>query len=181
MDFQNPEEEAKKLGLGGDYMKLADGENKLRVLCLPETVASHFLGAGQKPATCTMNDDCPFCKKGVKKSVKVLMYVLDREDETIKLGDFPWSIFTGLGDLAKNSEYAYKDLPPYDIMITKTGTGMETRYRVDACKNEDPLTEEQAEVFKNKKPIIQIVADRIEKAQSNMVNDFDNFLKEDTK
>ena len=180
MDFKDTQAEGKKHGVGNsDFMRLEDGENKVRVLCFPEAIATHF-PKGQKPVTCTMDDHtCPLCKEKVQKSVKVMLYVIDRADETIKVGEFPWSVFTGLGDLSKSSEFGYKGLPPYDVIITKKGSGMKTEYGVLAGKNEDPITDEQTKEFEAKKPIIQIVGEKIEKAQADAVSNFDEFVNDE--
>lgn len=154
MDFTKYKDESKRLGIStGDYYKLSQGENKLRVLTAPEAFAQHFIGKGIKPAPCTTG--CGYCLKGAKKGVKIALYILDRSDEVIKLAELPYSIFTGIGELAISSEYGFKGLPPYDLIITKTGEMLETKYSVMAGRNEAPITEAQKKELAGKKPILE--------------------------
>ena len=135
MDFKDFRKEEKKLGLGGEFFRPQQGESKVRILTAAEPIGSHFKGKGGPPGICTLGDDCGYCRQNIKKTVKVWIYVLDREDETIKLGELPWSVFKQTGELGSNSEHGYKDLPPYDLLITRTGEGMGTKYSVMPTKN----------------------------------------------
>ena len=155
MKFSDFKQEGQKLGVGGSgYLRLESGENKIRILTGCEPIASHFLGKGSKPAACTMDDTCKFCLSGVKKTVKVLCYIYDYSDSIIKLAELAWSIFKQVGELAASSEYGYTDLPPYDIIVNKTGEGMETRYSVTPGRNDKPLDAEIMKELKEKKEIL---------------------------
>lgn len=157
MKFAEHNQESKKRGIGGSgIFALQDGENKIRVLSEPEGFSQHFLGAGIKPPTC-IGEECEYCEAGNKKSNKIALYVVDRADEKVKLAIMPWSIYVHLGTLAESSEWGFKDLPPYDLIIKKTGKGLETEYTVAPSRNEAPINPDQLEQFMAKKPILEVI------------------------
>jgi hypothetical protein len=189
MDFANHKEETKKAGLGSNFFTCESGENKFRVLCLPVQIGTHYFDkeAGQDqipPANCTMQDDCLYCAKKMKVNIQVQMYILDREDETIKLGKFPWSVYTGVGELQSSSEYGFEKLvpPPYDVIVTKSGQGQfGTKYETMPGRNSDPITAEQKAEFAEKKLITKIVEERVNKAReeqnAHKIADFEEEVK----
>ena len=170
MDYANAKEETKKAGLGGDFFRCDKGENKVRMLCMPEKVGTHYFKQVSgvetpKPEHCTLDDSCIYCQKGMKVTMRIQAYILDRLDEDrIKLGEFPWSVFSKIGELQAGSEYNFEagTLPPYDLIITKTGEGqMGTKYDTTPGRDDDPITEEQQAAFAAKKPLAELVAERI--------------------
>tara|TARA_R100000501_G_scaffold2170_1_gene5354 strand:+ start:926 stop:1447 length:522 start_codon:yes stop_codon:yes gene_type:complete len=164
MRFKDFKKEGKKLGIGGgNYYRIEPGENKIRLLSECEPVASHFTGG--KPEHCTMDDSCKLCISGSKKNVKVLCYIYDYEDSAIKEAELPWSVMKQIGELAESSEYGFEELPLYDIIIKKSGEGMETRYLVTPGKNEEPLSEEIMADLDLREPILALVEKRLNKAR----------------
>lgn len=157
MDFNSHKENAKKLGVGGEYYRLEDGENKFRILTMPEPTQSHYLGKGVKPASCT-GPGCKCCADGVKVVHKILLYVLDRRDGTAKPAEFPFSIYTALGELANGTEYSFTGLPPYDLIVMKSGKDLETKYAVTPGRDETPV--DITELLKGKKSIVDMLLSR---------------------
>ena len=158
MKFTNYNTEAKKRGMGGDFFNLADGENRIRVLTEMESLTQHFMGEGIKPVACQGEPHCEHCANGKRPNTKVMLYVLDRMDNKIKLAKLPWSIYRELSTLAESSEWGFKNLPPYDIIIKKSGKGLQTEYAVSPSRNEDPLSPAQDQELKDKKSIAEIVS-----------------------
>jgi hypothetical protein len=168
MEFKNWKETSKKLGVSsGKYYTLEDGENKLRILTLPESLANHYISKSEGSETCTMDGNCPWCKQKLKQNWRVLMYVLDRNENKVKLLEAAWSIYTGLGELAESSEYGYEGIPPYDVIITKKDDAGFTKYTVQAGRNESPVSKEIMDELKEKEDILSIVAKRLEEARQN--------------
>ena len=157
MRFQDYRQEGQRLGIGGDYFKLEQGENKIRLLSPAEPSITHFLGIGQKAAPCVTG--CIHCKSS-KKTVKMMLYVLDRKDDKIKLAELPWSVFKIIGELAESSEYGFQDLPPYDLVITRTGEGMKTCYQVMPGRNQEPVSITLQNELATKKPVKEIIEAR---------------------
>lgn len=118
----------KELNLNSDsmYLKLEQGENPLRIV-------SHFVENMR-----TYDDG--------SKKLQWSCYVLDRADDSkVKIATFGKSIMKQIQELAMSAEYGYDELPPYDMTVTRTGTGMETRYAVLAARKDTPLTQEEQE------------------------------------
>ena len=162
MDFKNFKDQGQKLGVGSsDYFKLEQGENRCRILTEAEPSITHFIGKGTKPAPCGPSP-CQYCAKGLKHTVRVMLYLLDRKDETIKLAELPWTVYKALGELANSSEYGFAKLPPYDLTIIRTGEGMDTSYSVMPGRNETPVPKKILDELATKKPVLEIIAARKE-------------------
>ena len=182
MDFKSFKETSKKLGMGGDYYKLQDGENKVRILTEPEPIFSHFSASGS--TTCPGDLLCPICKAGGKKTAKIMLYIIDRTDNDIKLAEFGWSVYKALGELANSSEYGFSDLPPYDVIIKRTGEGKDTRYTTVPGRNEEPVSVSILEELKTKKPVKEIIISKIKRSSQpvhseHFEEDLPDFLKEE--
>jgi hypothetical protein len=133
----------KEYGLGsGEKLKLAEGQNKVRVLSEPRMVQSVYQG---------------------QPNTKFVAWVIDRKDGKIKLFYMPKTILEGISALEETEGYAFNSLPmPYDIMVNAKGAGTkEVVYSVfpmPATK----LTEAELEEFHAKKPIDEVVARLLE-------------------
>jgi hypothetical protein len=182
MRYTDYKAEAKKMGITkGDFFNLMPGENRVRILSQPEAYASHYIQSEKKFGICTMGADCFFCQKGISKSHKVMVYIVDRVDEEVKRADLPWSVFKSVAELSQSADYKFEDLPPYDIIITKTGEGMETRYSVVPGRNEEPITEMQKNNLSLMPDLSEVLLKRMSKNPSKSEEeDVPDFLKETT-
>ena len=138
----------------GQFYRLKEGKNRVRVLTPLFPYASHF-----KVGACVGKADCPECKKVVKDkdgkdkenlpSIKFVCHVLDMSDNQIKLAQFPLSIFLALRDLQNDPEWSFNELPmPYDITINAEGAGKTTvKYSVVASPKREPVAAETLEAL----------------------------------
>jgi hypothetical protein len=138
----------------GNYYKVAEGKNRVRILSPLYPFASHFTSKTTPPITCVGKEDCAECKKMVKDKdgnekentpgVKFSCYVLDYKDNIIKLAQFPLTIFLALRDLQNDPEWSFNELPmPYDITINAEGAGQPTvKYGVVASPKKEPISKE---------------------------------------
>lgn len=134
MKFSEFDSHAKEVGIGGgDYFRLEDGENKVRLLTEPLHYMTVFLGQGITPLAVRTHKEVP---EGKEPTHRYLCYVLSRASDSIQLAEFPPSVVKQIAQLQKSSEYGFDDLPPYDLLINREGQGMETRYTVQAGRNE---------------------------------------------
>lgn len=117
------------------FVTLKDGENRLRLVSEAEPVRSFYEGKPRK---------------------KFVAYAIDRSDGKVKPFTFGATIFRRLGELSVSSEYAFDSLPPYDIIVKKTGTGKETEYSVDASRKDSELTQEEIDQVKSQTPISEL-------------------------
>lgn len=157
MKYKNASEESKKLGIGNTNYQLQVGENKFRALTEPEPYIQHFIKADNRYVNCG-GEKCTYCANKIKRDSKVMLYILDRKDEEVKLAKLPWAFYIGMGDLAASTDWGFDSLPDYDVNMNKKGQGMETRYKVDPTPNKKPLTKDQLEKLKSMKPISEVLA-----------------------
>ena len=139
MKFEEHEQVAKEYKLGGNYWRPEKGKNKIRLLSEFEVYGEHWIQGEKKSYACIGKDDCPRCKDGVKVSPRFLVWVLDRADGEVKLGQLGYSIIKQIGNLSKSDDWGYDGFPNYDIEIEKSGSGLDTEYFVTPTPNKDEL------------------------------------------
>ena len=150
----NAEKEFDSLGGSkGNYFKVAEGKNRVRVLSPLFPYASHF-----KVGACVGKEDCPNCKEMIKvkqkdgseierpnePSIKFVCHVLNTKNDTIELAQFPLKIFLALRDLQNDPEWSFNELPmPYDITINAEGAGKtDVKYNIVASPARTPVAPE---------------------------------------
>ncbi|MEK9207422.1 MAG: hypothetical protein AAB922_03005 [Patescibacteria group bacterium] len=118
-----------------NFYKLSEGENKLRLVGEAEMFISEYQG---KPTT------------------RFAAYVIDRVDGQVKPFTFGSQIMGQIASLANGSEYGFDDLPPYDLIVHKTGSGMATEYKVTPARKDTALTQEEEKAVAELKPITEL-------------------------
>lgn len=154
----------KELSLGGSneqFYRLKDGENRLRIISMPVPVWTSFNraeGTAKKYVTPEGAAKDPEAKK------RFAMWVFDRDDKgAVKLAEFGVSIMKGIKTLANASDTAFDGLPPYDITILRSGSGMETEYTVMAARQNTELTaEEKATIIDLETPLMILRKDAVD-------------------
>lgn len=143
-------DEQKKYGSGpGDKFEFENkGVYRLRILNQPKVLATHFFGAGNPAITCIGIDEGCIYHKGDDKrpSIKLVTYVVDRNDGKVKLAELPLSISYGLNDLQQDADFAFEGFPmPYDVKITYDPDNKDPKaiYRLVASPKQEPLTDEE--------------------------------------
>lgn len=122
----------KEYGLGkGEYLKLKEGDNKLRILSEPVPHQSSYKG---------------------QVTFKFLMFVLDRADGVIKPFFMPVGVMRMIVSLQKDADWVFDGFPmPYDININAKGAGTkEVTYAVFPSPAKQSLTNEQIEELSKK-------------------------------
>ena len=98
------------------FMRLKQGENKVRILTNPYQFWVHWLKESNKRIKCAL-EDCPLCKQGNNATRRWYTVVFSRELNQPKLLEISKSIFTGIQEYLHNSEWG--DVRRYDITIKK--------------------------------------------------------------
>lgn len=129
------------------FMKLVEGENKIRLVSEAEEFISEYNG---------------------KQSTRFVANVIDRADGAIKPFTFGSQIMGQLAALANGSEYGFDSLPPYDIIIHKTGSGMATEYKVTPSRKDVALTNEEEKAIAELKPVSEM-AQKLSKKSDQQV------------
>ena len=150
MRFKDYEKVNEKYDLGSDWMNLETGENKVRIVSEFEDYGTHYDQKNNKSVICVGKENCEFCQKGDKPRVQFLGWVIDRKDGKVKLLRIGHSIFKQIGALAKFGEYAFEDMPDYDMTIVKKGEGLDTEYSVVPARQNTPLTDEEQKMIEEK-------------------------------
>lgn len=146
VDFGAALKQAEEAGLtgGGDYLKLKEGPNRLRLLteCLPH--ANEYQG---------------------QRNFKWLCYVLDRADGKVK----PWfmanTIYKQIVALQTSEDYAFQDVPmPYDLTIHAKGAGTkEVKYTLMPARKNSELSAAEKLLLTSAKPLKELQAKLKEK------------------
>jgi hypothetical protein len=94
----------KEYGLGsGEKLKLAGGQNRIRILSEPKMVRPVYQGT---------------------PNTKFVCWVIDRKDGDIKLFYMAKTILEAVSALEETPDYAFNKLPmPYDIRVNAKGAG----------------------------------------------------------
>ena len=120
--------------LQNDYMKLAEGSNKVRVLTNPTQFYVHFVvdtTGAKRRVNCAL-EGCPVCKRGrddEKAQSKYLIKVLDRRDGAVKLLEIGQQVRKGIKELATDDDWG-KPVSAYDINIKRAAKGTNPLYTV---------------------------------------------------
>lgn len=169
---------------GDLFFKFQEGENRVRILTAGEILGQHFFGKGVKPSACYgVSKGCPFHEENYvgkeiltdeeKKrkfpnvSVKYSVYLLDRADNTIKIGDLPYSVTKRIGELQEDQDYAFSEFPmPYDVKITyKSGESPANMYSVLASPKIEQVTPEVLAALKEQMEKFPILANNNKKKE----------------
>ena len=136
---------SKKYNIGqSDWLNLQQGVNKIRIVSPFLDYGSHFNPTERKSLVCIGKDKgCPECAKGNTPRVQFLGWVIDRNDNKVKLLRIGYQIYKAISDLANSEEYGFESVPSYDITINKSGEGLDTEYSVIAARNNTELTDEE--------------------------------------
>lgn len=137
--FNQAVETAKKDGLGGgDYLKIKDGDNRIRVLSESIRHDSEYNG---------------------RKNVKFVTWVLDRVDGKVKPYFMPFTILEHLANLGDDPDWAFDTVPmPYDINIKAENAGSkEVKYSVICSPKMVPLTADEEKALAERGSIADYV------------------------
>lgn len=146
MDFQDYDKIEEQYGLAsarGDWMRLVQGDNVVRIVSKFENYAVHWDPETKRSVICIGKEHCKYCQEGKELTVKYSGWVIDRADKQVKLLTIGHKIFKAIGLLGKSDEYGFKDIPAYDITINKEGQGLDTRYTVIPGRSDKPLTKKE--------------------------------------
>lgn len=153
MKFKDYDSIPKKYGIGGgDWMKLQEGDNKIRIVSEFEDYGTHYNPTTKKSIVCLGKEKCEVCLSDPdnKPRVQFLGWVIDRKDNKIKLLRIGFKAHKQIGELAKSEDYGFDEVPEYDVTIKKTGQGLDTDYSVLPARQNTSLTEEEEQAVSEK-------------------------------
>jgi len=133
---------------GGDFMKLTEGSNIVRIVTKPYQFYSHYT-ADQSGASrnirCALKD-CPVCQKGEKASPRWFVGVIDRETGYPAILEISMQVFQGILVLKKKKSWG--DPRAYDIDILRKKAGSQPLYVVTP-EEKSPITDGEKTAIKD--------------------------------
>jgi len=125
---------------------------KIRILNFPSVLATHFFGQGVPSVVCVgIESGCEHHEEDDKKpSIKLVTYIIDREDGKLKIAELPLSTRYDLKLLQEDEDFAFHDFPlPYDVKITSDPKNSDPKgkYKLLGSPKREPLTSEEQESF----------------------------------
>lgn len=139
-------------GSNGDFLRLEEGDNKLRIVSEFAPRVTHF-----KKGACTQDENCPHCNTGDKPTYKFLCHVIERKTGLFKIAEFGITIIKQLKQLSVDSEYKFTIIPKYDINIKRVGKDKETVYTVVPSREDTAITPEEQKIIDGLKSPAEIV------------------------
>ena len=132
------EKQEKDAGIDSGYLKLKEGNNRIRLLTAPVLHGSEYKGSINYKHAC---------------------YIIDREDGNVKLAFLAKTIISQIAAYQNSEDYGFEDVPmPYDVTINAKGAGSkEVKYTVIPAKEEVPLSSSEVQELSQKKPIADVL------------------------
>lgn len=144
----------------GEFYKLQDGNNEMRIVSDPEERPVHYEDGTNKAFDCVGKaNGCPGCEKGERPTLRYMFYIIDRRDGHVKQAQFPWTIVKQYKALAMTKDYAFSDLPDYDLTIKKEGQGLLTKYTLIPGRAATPITDAERAEIAAQPPLVEVIAE----------------------
>lgn len=143
-------------GSDDSFYRIEEGNSNLvRIMTPAEVIIYYFQGKGVKPVVAYGYENGDPRKQGTdefKPSARFMMYVIDRSDGKIKLAEFPYTVQKAIGELQKNPDYSFDEVPmPYDIRISyNKSESPANMYRVTASPKQVPVTADEMKALDEK-------------------------------
>lgn len=134
---------------GTDFLKLGDGDQvTLRICTLPHYRKSVFDPSENKGVDTSGWGDSEY-KQAIDGGLKVseryswgvfVRKINNTDVNEARIYEGPPSVYLGVADLARSD---WGDPMGYDIILSRRGEKLDTRYSVNPGKNQNPTTEEE--------------------------------------
>ncbi len=127
------------------FLRLNEGANEMRLITQPFQYLVHKYkkdgdtGFGQKVQCSAIHGSCPLCALGDKAKPRWLLGVISRKDNTYKILDISFAVFSQIRKYAKNVQ-RFGDPTKYDINVEVDKNGGATGYYSVQALNKEPLS-----------------------------------------
>jgi hypothetical protein len=163
---------------GSNFLSLQDGENRIRIVSMPQDFWIHFDNETKKSFKCQGRKTCQLCKSDnerLKKASHKFMFAAFSRDEqkqlsaeckdtkaVVKLLEVGGTVYDAIQAISANEDYSFDTIPPCDFIITKRGKGMETSYSVFPCPPK-PISENDLAGIAEGKTLEELLSDKFGK------------------
>lgn len=137
---------AKREVASADFIKILDGKNKVRIVSEFKDYWVHFDAENKSTHKCVGKGSCQWCASENPRTAKAKHIFaclgINRLDQlkaqeakgdttaVPKLLEIGGSTYDQLVALSETDEWGFDTVPAYDIIISKSGTGLGTEYNV---------------------------------------------------
>jgi hypothetical protein len=113
---------------GGLFLKLKDGD-RISVVFKGEPLVTYVHWVSGKYQTCSYDDSCEYCKKGIQQSARVRFNVVTAVNGAFvaKIFDAPWSVYEQLQKLSSDGW----DIDTSRLIISREGELKETKWFIN--------------------------------------------------
>ncbi len=127
----------------GKFLKIESGQTvDIHVLTPSEEVAMRKVhGQGKETVDCA-GEKCAECQDKKKSRMQYTINVWNRKENKVQIFQFGPMIAEQMRDIAKMLEQDGETIHNYDLRILKTGSGMNTEYKVMQRPNAGPIPED---------------------------------------
>lgn len=138
-----------------DFMKLEEGNNKIRVVTNPYQFIVHWAedASGQnRKLKCAINN-CPLCKRGVPTQARWYLGVLDYKTGKPKILEIGSQVYSGIRSYAVSEEWDERIKKPwgnifaFDFIISRGPKGTNPLYQVQASPKMKDITKDETEMI----------------------------------
>jgi hypothetical protein len=173
MSLPKPSKSAGKL----PFIKWEEGQNRIRIISEPEERYTHFIQDESKSVEC-QGRDCVYCQSEVKRSHDYYFLAIDRQeqldnknpdgtpaDPSVKLCRFAPGLYGEYFDISQNPDWEFDSVPGFDMVVTRNGKGLNTKYTLTPCPAK-ALSERDTAAINASKSIKEMVAELFPKSDS---------------
>lgn len=144
---------------GGNYLKFELGDNRIRVVSKPIKIFRPKYAPNSKPRYCLTEEGA--AKNGCP-DMKFAMWVIDRRDNCVKVGEFGSTIMGCIADLSETEGYKFDILPHYDFIVKKKKEGDKVDYNIVPFPTPQPVTAEEEKAIKDKGDLVLFLREKAE-------------------
>jgi hypothetical protein len=127
-----------------NYLKMEDGDNRLRLTSKPMELKLHEdKTAGKFSTVICQGEGCVLCAKGSKVKYKYAYAILSRKDGKAYVYEAPITVFRQIVTFATNPEYGNPE--EYDLTIKMSGQKPNIVYQVVPSPKKVKLSKEETE------------------------------------
>ena len=139
----------------GMFLRVKDGENRIRVVTEPLKIWKSFDKA-TKTAKVYVTE--AGAAKDPEAKPRWMMYVINRDGNQLQVAEFGTQVMNQFLDIATSTEgFENVDALMFDFILIKKGQLMETEYTLQASRKETALTEEERIMLVKAKSIQEIL------------------------
>lgn len=143
-----------KISSSNQYLRLNEGDNRVRIVSEPIMLWKAF-NKIEKTATVYLTEKT--AKMNPDAKLRFMMWAINRDTAEIQQLETGISVIRQIEELQKNADYKFDELPPYDITIRKSGTGLETEYTVLPARVNTEITAAERVQIDALEPLIDIL------------------------